>query len=179
MEMLARLIRNNLIVMSLGLLLLVEVASLMFIPAVEPSLVDGGVLLEQGTGGAPLKISEIDGPRIDSRAAMVVIDEKSAPAPRELPLQVWAFLLLAYVALILFNFSYTFETAVTPQWFWETFYTFLALLAWFFLDPRSVALWFPFAIVKIGLIIFILYAYLLEKKRLYQEYTTPTFKEFV
>lgn len=105
-----------------------------------------------------LRISEIDGPRIDAVAATTVVTEAALPG------ELWLFLLLAYVALLVFNFSYTFETVYSPQWFWETLYTFLALFCWYVFDREAVYLWFPFMILKSGLIVFALYVYLLEKR---------------
>lgn len=130
---------------------------------------------EQGTIApqTTLRISDIQGSRIDDEAAMVVVEEplETAPAAQAgvsacftLPAGIWVFLVAAYVALLIFNFSYTFRQAREPQWFWEALYTFLAIVGWYSLDDCRAALWFPFAIVKSGLIIFAMYAYLLEKK---------------
>lgn len=146
-------------------------------------LVEGVSLLVQYPGAAffldvfegkksvemPLRISDIDGPRIDAEAAMIVVEEEEVVSP--LPGVLWVLLLLAYVALIVFNVSYTFEKAVTPQWFWEALYTGAVLVIWYVFDPSRNALWFPFALVKTGLILYVLYIYLLEKKNLQQEDT--------
>ncbi|MDP3956970.1 MAG: hypothetical protein Q8Q10_00515, partial [bacterium] len=111
------------------------------------------------------KISEIKGQQIDDEAAMIVVEGSSpAPACATLPIGIWVFLLIAYAALLIFNFSYTFERAIRPQWFLEAVITVLALVAWYAWDECHANVWFPFAIVKFGLIIFALYAYLLEKK---------------
>lgn len=129
---------------------------------------------EQGTVApqTTLRISDIRGPRIDDEAAMIVVEEspetalaaQAVSACSTLPVGIWVFLVAAYVALLIFNFSYTFRQAREPQWFWEALYTFLAIVGWYSLDDCRAALWFPFAIVKFGLIVFALYAYLLEKK---------------
>jgi hypothetical protein len=111
-----------------------------------------------------LKISEIRGPRIDDEAAMIVA-EKALSVCRTLPLNLWVFLVVAYVALLVFNFSYTFKDVERPQWFWETLYALAFIAGWFVWDSCHKNIWFPFAIVKFGLIIFALYAYFLKKKQ--------------
>lgn len=140
----------------------VEIASFPFVIGARP---DGIMPVQQPI----LKISEIRGPMIDSEAAMIVVDESSvaaavAPACVTLPLPIWMFLLIAYVALLIFNFSYTFRQATRPQWFWETLYAALFIAGWFVWDGCRDNIWFPFAVVKFGLITFAAYAYLLEKK---------------
>lgn len=112
-----------------------------------------------------LKISEIRGPRIDDEAAMIVVDEPVASVCQTLPLNLWVFLVIAYIALLVFNFSFTFKEAIQPQWFWETLYTLSFIAGWFIWDGCRENIWFPFAIVKFSLIIFALYAYFLKKKQ--------------
>lgn len=111
-----------------------------------------------------LKISEIRGPRIDDEAATIVA-EKAAAVCRTLPLNLWIFLVIAYIALLVFNFSYTFQDAQQPQWFWETLLAFLFIAGWLVWDQCRENIWFPFAIMKFGLITFALYAYFLKKKQ--------------
>lgn len=162
-------------VVALGLLFLVELLSLFFPNLGVVSLVEDSAV-ERATVTEPIvRLSQIDGPRIDSAAATIVIDEDwhSEPVAPLLPGELWVFLLLVYVALLIFNFSSTFEKAVSPQWFWEGLYTLLALGAWYGLDTAGLYPWFPFLVVKLGLIIFITYVYLLEKKRLAEECMAP------
>lgn len=159
----ARVLQNNVVVTLLLALMFVEVWSLFGVGLVAPG-VEEGVPVE-----TPLKISEIDGPRIDTEAASIVVDDEEAPlvaSAAVFPGQFWVFLLLAYVALLVFNLSYTFENVVTPQWFWETLYTFLALVTWMFLDSGALYTWFPLMVIKLALLIFVLYVYLLEKRGL-------------
>lgn len=110
-----------------------------------------------------LKISEIRGPRIDDEAAMIVAEESAAPVCQTLPLNLWVFLVIAYIALLVFNFSSTFQKVNQPQWFWEVVFTFLFIVGWFVWDQCRENVWFPFAIAKFGLIIFALYIYFLRK----------------
>jgi hypothetical protein len=120
-----------------------------------------------------LKISEIRGPRIDDEAAMIVVDETENTLNQTalvihcftLPAAVWVFLLIAYVALLVFNFSYTFKEAERPQWFWEMLYALAFIAGWFIWDACRENIWFPFAIAKFGLILFVIYLYFLERKR--------------
>lgn len=176
METLKQIWRQQGVVLAIGLLLVVEILSL-FSNAGVPALPVGDDLFEARPISEPLlRLSEIDGPRIDSSAAVVVVDEawQNEPVAPKFPGELWVFLLFVYVALLIFNFSSTFEKAVTPQWFWELLYTILALLSWLALDPLGLYPWFPLMVIKSGLIIYITYLYLLEKKRLAEECMAPT-----
>jgi hypothetical protein len=148
MSLSVRTLPYNLIFMVLSILLVVEVFSVTVTPISDESEATSSVL----------RISDIDGPRIDERAASVVVD-----APVALPVELFGFLFLVYVALLVFNFSYTFETVTSPQWRFETLLTLLVLFAWQGLDPERAQVWFPFLVLKSGLIIFVIYCYLWEK----------------
>lgn len=154
-EMLSR----NLLVVVLLVLLCVEAASLFVVGPVTTWLYDEVAVMGEGIPAPLLKISEIDGPRIDDVAASVVASQTQA-----LPGELWVFLLLAYMALLVFNFSYTFERVSEPQWGWEAFYTLIALWGWSVLDTERMYLWFPLMILKSGLILFALYVSLLERR---------------
>lgn len=176
--------KRHLVVIALVALAAVEAFSLAaFIQAPsQPGLISYGGDEQVTIAPQPiLKISEIRGPRIDDEAAMILVEEPAAsscatPAAASpcstLPLGIWVFLAAAYVALLIFNFSYTFKQAVQPQWFFEAALTMLALIGWYAWDECRAAPWFPFAIVKSGLIVFALYAYLLEKKFLAEKEQT-------
>lgn len=167
--------KSHLVAVLLVALAITEVISLAALIG-TPSRPDTASYLEKEQGTvAPqttLRISDIRGPRIDDEAAMVVVEEslesscatQAAASCSVLPLSIWVFLVAAYVALLIFNFSYTFERAAKPQWFFEVALTAFVLISWYALDDCRTAPWFPFAIIKFGLIIFALYAYLLEKK---------------
>lgn len=135
----------------------VEIANLAVVVGTRPD----NILSQQPI----LKISEIRGPRIDDEAAMIVA-EKATVVCQTLPLNAWVFLVIAYIALLVFNFSYTFKEVERPQWVWETLYTLAFIAGWFVWDGCRENIWFPFAIVKFGLIIFALYAYFLKKKQM-------------
>jgi len=155
--------RRHLVVLILVALAAVEALSISFIISAKPDIFSSNQPAEERVAPEPiLKISEIQGPQIDDEAAMTIL----APVCSTLPAGLWVFLLIAYAALLIFNFSYTFEQAIRPQWFFELTLALLVLIAWYVWDECRTNIWFPFAIVKFGLIIFALYAYLLEKKPL-------------
>lgn len=115
------------------------------------------------------KISEIKGPRIDDEAAMIVVEETlSAEAQAKvcfsLPVEVWIFLLIAFVALLVFNLTLNFEKAISVQWGWELGLAVLTLGVWFLWDECRMYVWFPLSIIKMGVIIYALYLYFFEKK---------------
>lgn len=112
-----------------------------------------------------VKLSQVKGPQIDNAAASV-IQENSLGVCSSLPEDIWIFLLLSYIALLLYNFSYTYTQTHAPQWLWESLYTVLGLVAWNVWDGCRTHLWFPFAVLKTGIIIFAIYVYLLEKKKM-------------
>lgn len=159
----------------LGLLLVVELYSL-FLDVGAIALPGERNFFEVRPISEPLlRLSELDGPRIDAAAAMVMVNEhwQNEVTRPTFSAELWVFLLFLYITLLIFNFSATFDRAITPQWFWEMLYTVLAILAWYALDPLGLYPWFPLMVVKLGLIIFIVYVYLLEKKRLAEEYVAP------
>ena len=168
--------KRHLVVIVLASLAIVEAAFLSFVISVQP---DGAIMLpvqqvrESIVSEPVLKISEIRGSRIDDDAAMIVVEESAtsscapqaaASACSTLPLDIWVFLLIAFVTLLVFNFSYTFKHTMKPQWGWEASYMVLFIIGWYAWDGCRDHVWFPFAVVKFSLIVFALYAYLLEKK---------------
>lgn len=159
--MLTRIMKKNPVVTALAMLLLIEVCSVVFVESavVKAPISDEALVGEEpSVNQAPLRISEIDGPRIDDVAAAVVIE------PMIWPLELWVFLFWVYIALLVYNFSATFRRVTSPQWGWELSYTFIILFAWYVLDDAGTYVWFPLIIIKSGLIIFALYAYLLERR---------------
>ncbi len=145
--------KSHPVIILLGLLLLLELGTALV--SVPTQTV--GREITQVADSVPLRISEITDARIDSVAAMVVM----APA---LPQILWVFLLVAYVTLLVFNFSYTFRTVTSPQWHFELILTILTLGAWYHLDSGRGEIWFPLTLIKSGLIVAIIYVYLLERR---------------
>ena len=115
------------------------------------------------TATAPvLRISDIDGPRIDDEAAAVVVEEPEPvmlPAPRLLPTSVWIFLFFAYAILLAFNLivGYWQSAGLGIQWRWELIQTALFLIGWTVWDGYLAAPWFPFVLLKAGLILYVAY----------------------
>ena len=77
-----------------------------------------------------LKLSQIDGPRISNVAASIVA-KKSALCRDLLSSATWVFLLIAYIALLVFNLTFTFKKALKVQWLWETILTLAFFLCGF------------------------------------------------
>jgi hypothetical protein len=145
--------KTHLVPILFGLLLLMELGTA-FVSVPTTTV---GREITQGTDSAPVRISEITDARIDSVAATVVM----APA---LPQILWVLLLVAYVTLLVFNWSYTFRTVTSPQWRFELILTLLTLGAWYHLDSGRGEIWFPLTLIKSGLIVAIIYVYLLERR---------------
>ncbi len=173
-------VRENLVVVFLCLFLIIDIFSLSAI-----TYRGSDVLLNiSGQSGSstnseravqPLasknipKISEIKGPRIDDEAAMIAVEESlsaeaQAKACFSLPAEIWVFLLIAFVALLIFNLTYDFGRATKIQWGWELGLVLLTLLAWFIWDECRTSVWFPLSIIKMGVIIYALYLYFFERK---------------
>ena len=168
-------LREHLVPFFLVLFLLVDLVSLAFvIEQSEPinlyefgdeTLVGGGALSE--TEYIP-KLSEIRGPAIDPRAVAIVVETTCTT----LPVTLWVFLLIAYIALLIFNLAYDFGKSVKKgehRFGWEIVLTVLALWAWSLWDTCGQMLWFPVAVIKYGLLTYVFYLYFfqyfLEKER--------------
>lgn len=154
-------VREHLVVSVLVILLVVEAGTLFWGGALGSAWLQERGQREEDTASytETHRLSEIDGPRIDDGAVMTIVSSEGI-----LPGELWVFLLLAYGALLVFNFSYTFEKVVRPQWGWEVIYTLFVLWGWSVMDTERLYLWFPFMILKVGLIVFALYVSLLEKR---------------
>jgi hypothetical protein len=118
------------------------------------------------------KISEIKGPRIDDGAATIVAEGVSSAQTQtqtlacfSLPTGVWVFLLVAYIALLVFNLAYNFQNVTRVQWVWELGLTLLTLLTWFLWDECRTSPWFPLAVLKMGVLIYALYLYFFEMQQ--------------
>jgi hypothetical protein len=113
-----------------------------------------------------LKISDINGPRIDEEAAFTVRISPLSPLPcTNLPKGAWIFLLLSYLSLLIFNLVYGLRRATKIQWFWEAVLTFAALFAWYVFDQCRTNVWFPMDVLKMGILVYALYIYFFNKKQ--------------
>lgn len=159
-------LQQNAIVAILVLVLILDILALPFLAMDSQKL---------GAEAPILKISEVTGPMIDSEAATDIYVVCTT-----LPTEVWVFLLLALGALLLFNFGYGLTHGERLQWKWELAFVMAALLAWCAWDSCQAAAWFPFIALKMSLLIFAGYLYLLEKKERFsnipeEEYTESMF----
>lgn len=114
------------------------------------------------------KLSSIRGPQITDEAAMVIATAEGETIPVRacdtLPVRLWVFLLIAYLALLVFNLAAGFGRRTTLQWFWEATYTGLALLAWPVWDGCGSAAWYPLAVMQMGILVYLLYLYFFEHR---------------
>ena len=177
-------LRGNLVVILLGVFLVIDIFSLSFMTRpdsdnlLQISGPSGAAADAERTAQKPrvsdsmqvLKISEIKGPRIDDQAAMVIVDTEAAGtavAQRRcfsLPADIWIFLLIAYVALLIFNLTYDFGRTTRVQWGFELTLTLLTLVAWYAWDRCSAQIWFPLYVIKLGILMYALYLYFFDKK---------------
>lgn len=81
-----------------------------------------------------------------------------------LPQGAWVLLLGAYVFLIIFNLSFEFRKRKKIQWFWESLYTVLALLAWYDFDECRQNNWFAQSVIIEGIVIYGFYFYYFSQK---------------
>jgi hypothetical protein len=109
--------------------------------------------------------------RIDEKAAFAIREEN---VTREIdctkwPEKFWIWLFGAYLFLLVFNLSYGLKNKNKIQWFWELFFTLLALWTWKKLDACEMQRWFFYCVIESGLIIygFYLYSFLTSKKKEY------------
>ena len=50
------------------------------------------------------------------------------------------------------------------QWLWELILTFSAVIVWYKFDSCRNNLWYPVFVIKYGIVIYVAYLYLLNKK---------------
>ncbi len=116
------------------------------------------------------RLSEINGPRINEEAASISFSENKKTIPENkshtLPKKIWVFLLVAYTGLLIFNLSIDFKKQQRIRWVWETVMTAIFIIIWNSFDYNSENIWFPFYILKIGLLIYFLYLYFFTKNNI-------------
>lgn len=101
------------------------------------------------------------GPAIDSEAVMVKSDgvvTQVVALCQSLPLDTWKLLVVLYVLLLIFNFreQYRLHGSITT-WVFECGLTFFFIIEWAIFDTCRTQNWFPLALIKIGLITFLLF----------------------
>ncbi|KKP94393.1 MAG: hypothetical protein US25_C0031G0007 [Candidatus Moranbacteria bacterium GW2011_GWE1_36_7] len=120
--------------------------------------------LELTTQNNTLRISEINESMIDQQAASVVCSEVSDDI-QNLPIKIWIFLFIVYVALLIFNLSYDFANTKKPRWFFEMLLSVSFVVLWFYYDNSGINIWFPLNIIKVGIVIYLAYLYYLTKNK--------------
>lgn len=156
-------------------LLLLEGIMLFFLllpPAARPGLTPEERLwqgMQQETVGTAIpRLSEIDGAAIDEGAVMAVAEDASLMPYRlcrTLPIGLWVFLLVSYALLLIFNFSYSFQTLGRITWKPEAVYTALFLLGWYLWDSCHATWWFPWLILKMGILLFLIALFASEARK--------------
>jgi len=118
------------------------------------------VKVKTPTAGSPLRGS---GARLGEASALVVGGGADLSC-QNLPVEMWIFILLAFIFLLIFNLAYDFAKAKKIQWGWEIILLLLTLWVWFVFDQCRTMIWFPLYTIKLGLIIYLAYLYFFEKK---------------
>lgn len=77
---------------------------------------------------------------------------------------IFALMLLAYWVVMYFNLFYRIEESKNVRWFWEAVYTVLALVGWYYLDRCRTNVWFVYAMLVSGFVIYLAYLYFFKKK---------------
>lgn len=129
--------------------------------------------------GVEIKKNEIQEekiPRIDDEAASIVKNDKGEVLEENLKETIneerqnrystdfWIFLFGAYLFLFIFNLSFDFAKTKEAHWFWEFFYTFLAVFVWDQLDFERKNSWFPGVVMESAIVIYAFYFYFLRKR---------------
>ncbi len=113
-------------------------------------------------------------PRIDQQAAEITKEDEGEKNYAillgengncvSLPQSAWVLLLGAYIFLLVFNLTFEFGKRKKLQWFWESLYTVLALLAWYQYDSCRTNSWFAQSVIIEGVVIYYFYFYYFSQK---------------
>lgn len=123
---------------------------------------------EKSLGDVP-KISEIKNPMITEQAATSVCRKKPTPSCKDLGLKAWAFLLMAYLGLLVSNLVYGFLKNQKIQWIWELIMTIIFLGFWFPYDECAFSLWYPLYVAKLSIAVYGIYLYFFLRKKIMSE----------
>lgn len=129
-------------------------------------IIDGKEVIRIKTPGigSPLRNSSAS---LGGEAAAVT--NKTIASCQTLPVEVWIFLLLVFLGLLIFNLTYDFTRTKKIRWGWESFYLLLTLLAWFKFDGCREVIWFPLYALKLGLLVYIAYLFFFQNKSTEEE----------
>jgi hypothetical protein len=108
-------------------------------------------------------LSEIDGPTIDGAGAMTSAVIEFCANAVHFP-AIWFLALIVMIVLLIGNFAWALTTKDRVEWVPEAGYVFLMIATWGFIDDCHTAPWFPIVLLKVSLLIFAIYLFLLERK---------------
>lgn len=129
-----------------GILLIVEVFSWLFL----------GFSVQERSG---LRLGEAAmGPMIDTQAVMVDGEDQVVALCQTLPSSLWMMLLGFYILLLAYNLSSQRQQYGEVRfWRFEMLLSFFFLFEWQVFDTCREALWFPWALMKTGLILTLIF----------------------
>jgi hypothetical protein len=118
------------------------------------------------------KLSEVAVKRAPSLGGVgAAVQKVFAPVCSPLAAGQWTLLLVAYVALLLFNLFYDYKKTPGLRWRFETLLAVFTLGAWFWLDTCRDFVWFPLEIIKLSLLIYFFYYYYKTQPVVQEEYS--------
>lgn len=107
-------------------------------------------------------------PRIDEEAAMIErerpLERKMETSENKYSTDFWIFLFGSYLFILIFNLAFDFTKTKNFHWFWEVFYTFLAIFIWDQLDYARANSWFPGIVMETVIVVYAFYFYFLKKR---------------
>jgi hypothetical protein len=130
-------------------------------PAESEFIINGEEIIKVKTPAPGSSLREAVG-RLDEGAVSITVTP--VEKIRSLPPEIWIFLLLAFMALLIFNLAYNFKKTLEIRWGFEAALLILTLWAWLIFDQGRAVIWFPLYVIKLGLIIYLAYLYFFEKK---------------
>lgn len=167
-------VRRYGIVMALALVMMLSVVDIFFVSVAKPRMESGFAIKTEkvcNSSGDIIKekipkISQISGPMITEEAASSVCLEKEIPACKDLHPNLWVFLFISFIILLIFNLAWGYLKGGKAQWAWEGIMTAIFISFWFVFDTCAQNLWYPLYVAKLAIAIYIAYLYFfLNKKR--------------
>lgn len=169
----SQVIRKYGLVISLSLVMLLSVVDIFFVSVSKPKIEQANLASEVRMCSSSeaekveniTSISEISGPSVGNEAATSTCQTLKASNCGNIDSKVWVFLLISYIALLIFNLKYGSISSRKIQWKWETIMTGIFIFGWFYFDKCAQNLWFPLYVTKIGLAIYTIYLYFVFKTK--------------
>jgi hypothetical protein len=79
---------------------------------------------------------------------------------------VFALVLIIYILIMLYNLFYKLKESEGIRWFWEIFWTLAGLVIWYFFDRCRTNMWFVYASIILGFILYLIYFGLIKRRHL-------------